>query len=232
VPPDVSSPSPTRLQVAGLRFAYPGTDFALHLPELKLTPGQSVLLSGPSGAGKTTLLRLLCGLLTPASGTLIADDTHPLHQLSPSDLRTWRLQHAGLIFQDFALLDYLSAAENILLPARFLRLPGPDWAALQAKLPHLAGQLDIAHLLQRPTAHLSQGERQRVAILRALITSPQLLFADEPTASLDRRRRDQVLALIDDHTQNSGAALILITHDPEVASRFPFQLNLEDLHAE
>lgn len=230
--PDPPHPPPSRLQASGLKFTYPGTDFALHLPKLTLAPGQTVLLSGPSGAGKTTLLRLLCGLLHPSSGSLIADATHPLHQLSPPLLRAWRLQYTGLIFQDFALLDYLTAAENCLLPARFLGLPASPKTTLHDTLLHLADRLDIAPLLHRPTSHLSQGERQRVAILRALLTSPQLIFADEPTASLDRKRRDQALAVIDDHSQKSGAALVLITHDPEVASRYPFQLNLEDLHAQ
>ena len=230
--PDPPLPHPARLQAAGLQFTYPGTDFSLHLPELTLAPGQTVLLSGPSGIGKTTLLRLLCGLLRPTSGTLVANTSLPLHQLSTPLLRAWRLQHVGLIFQDFALLDYLTAAENCLLPARFLSLSPSAWSTLQASLPDLAERLDIAHLLHRSSAHLSQGERQRVAILRALLTSPQLIFADEPTASLDRKRRDQALAVIDDHIQKSGAALVLVTHDPEVASRYPFHLNLEDLHAQ
>lgn len=230
--PDPPPSHPARLQAAGLRFTYPGTDFSLHLPELTLAPGQTVLLSGPSGIGKTTLLRLLCGLLRPTSGTLLADATHPLHDLSPAHLRAWRLQHTGLIFQDFALLDYLTAAENCLLPARFLGLPHALGSALADSLSQLAERLDIAHLLRRPTAHLSQGERQRVAILRSLLTSPNLLFADEPTASLDRKRRDQALAVIDDHLQKSGAALVLVTHDPEVAARYPHHLKLEDLHSQ
>lgn len=219
-----------RLQAAGLRFAYPGSTFALHLPTLTLAAGQTILLSGPSGAGKTTLLRLLCGLLRPTSGSLLASPSFPLHDLSPAQLRAWRLQHTGLIFQDFALLDYLSAAENGLLPARFLGLPHSPGSPLADTLTQLAERLDIAHLLHRPTAHLSQGERQRVAILRALLTSPQLIFADEPTASLDRKRRDQALAVIDDHLEKAGAALVLVTHDPEVAARYPHHLNLEDLH--
>lgn len=221
---------PPRLHAADLRFAYPGGDFSIHLSELTLLRGQTLRLSGPSGAGKTTLLRLLCGLLPGTIGTLTIDAQHHLHLLPPSAIQTWRLKHAGLIFQDFALLDYLTAAENILLPSRFLGLPHSGWSQLQETLPALAARLDITPLLHRSTAHLSQGERQRVAILRALITSPNLVFADEPTASLDRKHRDQVLQLLDDHLHRTGAALILITHDPEVAARYPLELNLEDLH--
>lgn len=221
---------PPRLHATDLRFAYPGGDFSLHLPELTLHPGQTVRLAGPSGAGKSTLLRLLCGLLPPASGQLTADATHPLHQLSPARMRAWRLKHVGLIFQDFALLDYLTAAENILLPSRFLNLPEADATHLSAALPELAARLDLSPLLHRPTARLSQGERQRVAILRALITAPGLVLADEPTASLDRKHRDQALTLIDDHLRSTGAALVLITHDPEIAALYPTELNLEDLH--
>jgi putative ABC transport system ATP-binding protein len=221
---------PPRLHATDLRFAYSGGDFSLHLRDLTLQPGQTLRLSGPSGAGKTTLLRLLAGLLPLESGTLWSDAIHPLHALPPAALRAWRLEHAGLIFQDFALLDYLTAAENCLLPSRFLGLSSHEGLQLQERLPALAERLDITPLLHRPTAHLSQGERQRVAILRALITSPGLVFADEPTASLDRKHRDQALALLDDHLRSTGAALVLITHDPEIAARYPVELNLEDLH--
>ncbi len=222
---------PPRLHARDLQFAYPGGEFSLHLPELTLPPGQVLRLSGPSGAGKSTLLRLLCGLLPLTKGAVTADARHDLHRLSPAALRAWRLRHAGLVFQDFALLDYLTAAENILLPSRFDGLTAAERSRLLERLPHLARRLEVTPLLARATARLSQGERQRVAVLRALVGAPGLVFADEPTASLDRRHRDQVLALLDEHRQETGAAVVLITHDPEVAGRYPAELNLEDLRA-
>ena len=220
-----------RLHAIGLRFAYPGGGFSLRLPELTLAAGETLLLAGPSGAGKTTLLRLLCGLLAPQSGSLIAAGGVPLHELSPAALRAWRLRHAGLIFQDFALLDYLTAEENILLPLQFLEpIDGSESAPPRDRLAEFAAALDLSVHLRRTVRELSQGERQRVAILRALITSPGILFADEPTASLDRKRRDQAMNLLQSHASQTGASLVLVSHDPELMADVPRHLNLEDLH--
>jgi putative ABC transport system ATP-binding protein len=230
-PSAAPSPSSARLHAADLRFRYAPRAFGLHLRQLTLRDGDILLLSGPSGSGKTTLLRLLSGLLPPDSGTLTFGAAPPLHQQPPSAQRAWRLRHVGLIFQDFALLDYLTAEENALLPARFLQLPPPALLRVRERARSLAERLDLAEPWHRPVTALSQGERQRVAIVRALATSPSCLFADEPTASLDRRRRDQAIALLQEYATETGAPLVLVTHDPDLAARFPLQLNLEDLHA-
>lgn len=220
----------TRLAVESLSFHYPAGGFGLCLPKLELRSGDTLLLTGPSGSGKTTLLRLLAGLLPPQSGTLYYDGV-ATQQGRPTERDTWRLRHAGLVFQDFALLDYLTAEENALLPARFLRLRGAEWSSARMRASELANRLDLAPHWQRQVSALSQGERQRVAIVRSLVHSPGFLFADEPTAALDPGRRDLALELLEEHVRDSGAVLVLVTHDPEVIERFPHRLNLEALRA-
>jgi len=218
-----------RVSVRDLSFRFPSSDFALTLPELDLPPAATLRLSGASGCGKTTLLRLFAGLLTPETGSICYADQPPIHHQSSAARHRFRLHHLGLIFQDFALLDYLTAAENILLPARFIGKSRDELHAISRHAAELAAQLDLTPQWHQPVARLSQGERQRVAILRALATQPEVLLADEPTASLDRNRRDQVISLILEHQQQTGASLILITHDPELIARFPEHLNVEAL---
>ena len=216
--------------VQHLCFGYPGSDFVLSLDSLHLAPSETLLVCGPSGAGKTTLLRLLCGLLTPQSGTICHHVNGSRHELTPSHAAEWRLRYAGLIFQDFALVDYLTVRDNALLPLRFQNPSEEEWHAALTRLPEVAERLDLRLHLGRPAAHLSQGERQRVAVLRALLTQPSILFADEPTASLDRSRRDQTMALLEEHCERAGAPLVLVSHDPELIERVSRQLNVETLH--
>lgn len=207
-----------------LRFAHPGGGLRLQVPRLELAAGQSLGLLGPSGVGKTTLLKLLCGLLQ-AQGGSIRLGKQELQQLSEPQRREMRLREMGLIFQDFALLDYLSVGENILLPARF-GAPADQALALE-----MAGRLDLRELWQRPCAQLSQGERQRVAIVRALAHSPAFVFADEPTASLDVGRRDGVMQLLRERVCERGGSLILITHDEALMRGLDQRLDLNPCRA-
>lgn len=219
----------TSLHIQDLSFRFPGSDFGLTLAELTLPPATTLRLGGASGCGKTTLLRLLAGLLAPDAGSIQFGDHPPVQQQSQAEQRRFRLRHLGLIFQDFALLDYLTTAENILLPTRFSGKSTSEQQAIHQHAARLADQLDLTPHWQHPVARLSQGERQRVAILRALATAPPFLLADEPTASLDRHRRDQVISLLAEHQEQTGATILLITHDPELMERFPNHLNVEDL---
>lgn len=209
-----------------LRFRYPGGGFGLELERLDLQSGEALAVLGASGGGKTTLLRLLTGLLQPQDGRIRLDGGEPLNSLPADSLRSLRLRRMGLVFQDFALLDYLTVAENLLLPSRFLGLdPGPT--AQRAR--QLAERLDIADHWQHPAGRLSQGERQRVAVARALVHEPEFLFADEPTAALDPDRRGRVIDLLLE--AGRSACLVIVTHDPEVAARCPRQLRMEDLRS-
>ncbi|MDZ4289861.1 MAG: ATP-binding cassette domain-containing protein, partial [Prosthecobacter sp.] len=194
--------------------------------------------------GKTTLLRLMTGLLRPDAGDVRFGDT-TLASLSETQRRTFRLQEVGLVFQDFALLDYLTVAENILLPQSFSSTKGAR-ALLPAVPPDaaqrvptsatdharaLADRLQISNHWHRLAGKLSQGERQRVAIARALAHRPRYVFADEPTASLDAARRRIVMDLLLDYTQETKACLIMVTHDPELVPHFPKNARVEDFTA-
>lgn len=216
------------LAVTDLRFHYPGSAFGLAVKTLTVRAGEPLAILGPSGGGKTTLLRLMTGLLAPDSGTVTCGSTR-LSSLSVEARRQFRLQNIGLIFQDFALLDYLTVAENILLPMRFH--PGANeggkTGAQTAR--ELSDRLEISAHWQRRTSLLSQGERQRVAIARALAHRPKFVFADEPTASLDAGRRGLVMDLLLDYTRETQACLVMVTHDTELMPLFPQQLRVEDL---
>lgn len=217
------------LVLQNLRFSHPGSAFRLQVNDLQVAAGASFALLGPSGAGKTTLLRLMAGLLQPESGEVRLGDTSLL-ALSESARRAFRLSQIGMVFQDFALLDYLSVEENILLPHRF-DSTRQNRAALAENARDLADQLGIGRHWQHLAGRLSQGERQRVAIVRALAHRPRFLFADEPTASLDATRRCQVMELLTRYTQDQQATFILVTHDTELIPLFPDHARVEDFTA-
>jgi len=214
------------LSLQDIRFHYPGSTFSLAVKSLEVRAGAPLAILGPSGGGKTTLLRLMTGLLAPDSGTVTCGET-VLTALPAEARRRFRLENIGLIFQDFALLDYLTVQENILLPTRFHRQND----AIAATARELAERLQIVPHWHRLTSHLSQGERQRVAIARALAHRPQFVFADEPTASLDADRRGLVMDLLLDYTRQTSACLVMVTHDTALMPLFPHQLRVEDLTA-
>ena len=213
------------LQITDLHFAYPRGEVSVQVRSLTLGPGETVALVGPSGAGKTTLLRLIAGILEPASGG-IAFNGEDLRALTPQARRQMRLARVGVVFQDFALMDYLTAGENMLLP---LRLGGGVTAELEARAKAFADHLEVGKYWAKPTKELSQGEQQRVAIARALVHGPALVLADEPTASLDSARKMTAAQFMLDDARNRHAALIMVTHDPELLPLFDRVVNLEDL---
>lgn len=209
------------ITVSDLHFTYPGSPFQLRVGDLSVDAGGSFALLGPSGAGKTTLLRLMSGLLAPEKGEVRLGDT-TLTGMSEAKRRAFRLSEVGLVFQDFALLDYLTVEENILLPQRFgIAKSAPSSAT------DLAERLEITPHWKKLAGQLSQGERQRVAIARALAHGPRFLFADEPTASLDATRREIVMDLLLDYTRGTEACLVMVTHDTDLIPRFPNHARVE-----
>jgi len=218
---------PDGLQVTDLRFAYPGDAFRLHVPRLALEKGRALALAGPSGAGKSTLMRLLTGLLPPTRGE-IRLGTAQFDAMNQEQRRAFRLKHLGLVFQDFALLDYLTVAENVLLPHQF---SGGVSASIREKTEQLAQRLQIEHYLKKRVSKLSQGERQRVAVARALVHEPQFIFADEPTASLDPARGRTVVDLLIEDVRQRGACLVMVTHDPNLLPLFDQTVRMEDFAA-
>ena len=213
------------LQLRDLSFHYASGEGRVAVRELALQSGEAVAVVGPSGAGKTTLLRLIAGILEPQSGAMSFEGSD-LRALSSKQRRELRLNRMGVVFQDFALLDYLTVAENLVLP---LSLSGGATQVHQAKAKSMAEQLEVARYWHQSCGELSQGERQRVAIVRALVHEPKLILADEPTASLDARRKEVAARLLLNDARERGAMLLMVTHDPELLPLFDRVVNLEEL---
>ena len=177
---------------------------------LTVQPGEFVSVQGPSGCGKTSLLLAAGGLLQPDSGRVVVDGVE-LYALSAAARARVRATKIGFVFQQFHLIPYLSVLDNVLCPSLAADLPD---APAQAR--GLLDRFGLSHRLHHVPAQLSTGERQRTALARALLHSPRLLLADEPTGNLDSDNGAAVLAHLASYAQNGGAVL-LVTHDPRVA---------------
>jgi putative ABC transport system ATP-binding protein len=185
---------------------------ALRGVSLDVRAGELVAVMGPSGSGKSTLMHILAGLDTPSSGTVEIAGTE-ITGLNDADLTRLRRKHIGFVFQFFNLLPMLNAEENVLLP---LSIAGekPDRAWLDEVLEKTGLTARRAH---RPS-ELSGGEQQRVAISRALITKPTILFADEPTGNLDSKTGGEILDLIRESVDTYGQTIVMVTHEPRAAA--------------
>ncbi|MDX1389362.1 MAG: ABC transporter ATP-binding protein [Acidobacteriota bacterium] len=206
------------VRISDLVFRYGEGDFELSIADLTIERGRTAAFVGPSGSGKTTLLNLVAGIAAPASGVV---ETHgvEISSLPDAGRRDFRIRHIGLVFQEFELLEYLSVLDNILLPYRInpsLRLD----AAVRERAVDLAGQVGIADKVGRYPHRLSQGERQRVAVCRAVLPQPAVLLADEPTGNLDPVNADRVLDILLGFAAESGATLLAVTHDHDLLPRF------------
>lgn len=206
-----------KVRVSGVKFRYPGSDFSIAVPELEVGSGESLALVGPSGCGKTTFLNLLSGLLLPQAGEIEMGNRR-LADLPDRERRRFRATQTGYVFQDFGLLDYLTALENILFPVRAAGLGRPE--DLRPRARDLAGRMGIGHVLGRKPVQLSQGERQRTAICRAMLMQPPVMLADEPTGNLDPASKQTAMDLLFEQAGSNGATLIAVTHDPALARRF------------
>jgi putative ABC transport system ATP-binding protein len=194
------------------------------LEDLSLTiaEGEFLALMGPSGSGKTTLLNLIAGLDRPDQGVLTVGGVD-LTRLSEGQLAAWRARHVGFIFQFYQLIPVLTAFENVELPLLLTPL------SRRERRQHVELALDLVGLSDRShhyPAQLSGGQQQRVAIARALITDPTLISADEPTGDLDRDSAGEILDLLWRLNGDFGKTIILVTHDPEAASRAPRLIRL------
>ena len=222
-----SRPQPSALALHDAKFGYePTRGPVLHIGSLDAAVGERLFLFGPSGCGKTTLLGLLTGILQADSGVVevLGRDLTPL---SPAERDSLRASHVGYVFQLFNLIPYLTVRENIVLPCRVSRtrrrrlgVDSPEEAADE-----LARRLGIADLLVRPAAELSVGQQQRVAAARALIGSPELVFADEPTSSLDAASRDRFLELLLGGCDRD-CTVVFVSHDHGLATQFDRAISL------
>lgn len=206
------------VRVENLTFGYGAGGFRLSVPEFTLGDEERVAIVGPSGSGKTTLLNLVAGLLSPETGSIDVAGTD-VTKLSEAGRRRFRASQIGFVFQDFALLDYLPARQNILYPYRITPALTLD-AAARDRAEALASACGIGDKLDRHPAELSQGEQQRVAICRALVTQPNLILSDEATGNLDPDSKARILDLLFEQAAGAGAAVLAVTHDHELLPRF------------
>jgi putative ABC transport system ATP-binding protein len=184
--------------------------------------GQFVAIVGASGSGKSTLLGLLAGLDTPSAGEIWLDGV-PIHNLAETELAAVRGQKIGFVFQSYQLISTLTALENVLLPYE-LNVEGSGIE--QAR--RLLGEVGLAARVDHYPIQLSGGEQQRVALARAFVVEPPIVMADEPTGNLDSANGRMVLDLLLERNRKTGTTLVLVTHDPEVASRADRKIVLRD----
>ena len=209
-------------------FSYENDPFGLSIPELNITSGSEVALVGPSGCGKTTLINLIAGILKPNSGSITVNGID-ITKYNERDRADFRIARLGLIFQEFELLDYLSVLDNTLLPYRInpiMRLT----TEVKDRAEELCRRVGLGNQLHKRPGNMSQGERQRVAVCRALVTQPTIVLGDEPTANLDPYNRDNILDIVFDYCNSTGNTLVMVTHDPEVRNRFSRVIDVTDLN--
>lgn len=196
------------------------------LPDLKVEKGDHLLILGLSGSGKSTLLHVLAGLLRPTKGSYAIDGTD-LYALSESRRDQFRGRHIGVIFQQMHLINTLTVKENLTL-AQYMAGQKVD----ESKAIRICGELDISEKLNVYADELSQGQKQRLSIARAVMNDPLLLLADEPTSSLDDIRSGEVLSLLKSQAERTGATLIISTHDQRVKDQFSNRVELSGIHQE
>lgn len=214
-----------------LRFAWHGHPKPLlDIDSFDVMRGERLFVRGASGSGKSTLLGLVAGVLTPLSGTIEVLDQR-LNEMTAAERDHFRAHHFGIIFQQFNLIPYLSVIENVTLPCQFSdqrrrksisRSGNPRDEALR-----LLEHLDMADsaVIHKPVTELSVGQQQRVAAARALIGSPEILIADEPTSSMDADRRAAFIELLFRECEETGSTLLFVSHDQGL--REPFDRAIE-----
>lgn len=178
-----------------------------------LDKGKTVAIMGKSGSGKSTLLSLISGIIKPESGEIWLDGVS-YSNLSESQLNDFRATNIGFIFQNFHLVSYLNALENVMLPAKVCKISNPKEKAIE-----LLKNVGLSHRLDHLPSELSGGERQRVAIARALIHNPKIILADEPSGNLDEQTGNEVMDVLFKLIKENRTTLILVTHSKEVAKR-------------
>ncbi|MFA6688925.1 MAG: ABC transporter ATP-binding protein [Sphaerochaetaceae bacterium] len=213
-----------RLRIRDLSWSFPGTDEPfLMVPELEIPASSVVALVGPSGSGKSTLLFLLAGLEEGLEGS-VAWGEHDVAKMGAKRKEIWRRKHLGLVFQDFQLMPGMSALENVLLPQTFERWSVPF--SMRERAMFLMREMGLERRMRADASKLSRGEMQRVAIARALLDEPDVLLADEPTASLDAENEESVARLLLRLAKEDGCTLIVSTHHVALRDQADIVLSL------
>jgi len=192
--------------------------------DLHVTKGEIVSIVGPSGAGKTTLLQILGTLDKPNDGEILVDGVD-FSKLNEKELAAFRNKHIGFIFQFHQLLPEFTALENVLIPAL---IAGKDTRKSTQKAKEILTYLQLADRMEHKPSELSGGEKQRVAVARALINDPALILADEPSGSLDSKNRDELHKLLFDLREKFGLTIVIVTHDSELAALSDRVIEMKD----
>lgn len=190
--------------------------------DLNVSEGETIAILGKSGSGKSTLLSLLCGIDDATSGE-ISYRSNSLKDLNSEEITDLRAKHIGVVFQQFHLLDHLNAYENVLLP---LEVNGNSDKS--DRVDYFLDKVGMGHRKNHFPNQLSGGEKQRIAIARALVTNPGVLLADEPSGSLDENTGGEVMELIFDIVRDEKMSLVLVTHDKDLAKRCEKIYHLEN----
>jgi putative ABC transport system ATP-binding protein len=231
------SASNIAIELSKLRFAW-RDDHApvLRVEHLQIHQGERVFIAGPSGGGKSTLLSLLAGVIVPQQGTIVVNGCQ-LNELRSAARDRFRADNIGFIYQMFNLIPYLSVVENVTLPCRFSsrrhdRASGRSSGCIDEALRllnHLG--MDDPSVIHKPVTELSVGQQQRVAAARALIGTPAILIADEPTSSLDADRRQAFIQLLFSECDRQETTIVFVSHDLGLEDLFDRTIQLRDINA-
>lgn len=216
------------IKLTNIVFQYPNSDFRLTVDNLKFQHGSTSAIIGPSGFGKTTLLNLISGICIPQSGSVEVNEK-PVSSMTDTERRNFRLLNIGFIFQDFKLLDYLKVMDNILLPFRINKALKLNTVSKE-RVNEIATVLGLEDKLKKYPGKLSHGERQRVAICRALLNDPPIILADEPTGNLDPENKQVIISILFEYVQKKGSTLITVTHDHELLKGFDQVVDFKRLY--
>jgi len=192
--------------------------------DLQVSKGEIVSIVGPSGAGKTTLLQILGTLDKPNQG-LVKVDGVDLSKMNESEQAAFRNKRIGFIFQFHQLLPEFTALENVMIPAL---IANQDWKKIKHKAKELLNYLQLGERLEHKPSELSGGEKQRVAVARALINDPKIILADEPSGSLDSKNKEDLHKLLFDLRDKFGLTIVIVTHDKELAALSDRKIEMRD----
>lgn len=209
-------------KIYGLDTKNPVT--ALKDVSLTMYEGEFVCIMGPSGSGKSTLINNISTIDIPTKGFIYINDQE-VRQMSEGKIGQFRYENLGFIFQEFNLLDSLTIFENIAVPLTLAKIPKDE---IHQRIEKIATQLGIVDLLSKYPGDCSGGQRQRVAICRALVTNPKLIVADEPTGNLDSKNSHELLSLFKELNEKEGVSIVMVTHDPMIASYSSKLLYIKD----
>ena len=218
------------VKIESLRFQWSkNNNFKIFVPKLEVGRGKKVLFLGESGSGKTTLLSLICGFLEPLSGSISINDKI-ISDLTSTNKDAYRSDNIGIIFQQFNLLPYANVIDNIILPLYFSKQRSKKVKNKINAAMNLCDQLRLPEsILNQKASNLSVGQQQRVAVARALIGSPSIIVADEPTSSLDTEAQELFLDLMFDQISKNSSTLLMVSHDKSLTNYFDQVIDINEI---